>query len=186
MAFQRRLKVGALAVGLSLLGIKLVLGQSGVQPPVQSTAHPRKSTARPTETTITELVKSSARFSGKRVRVFASFHGDGIEHSVLMEPNCGLLDGTSKTPPPGEPQCARGVVPTDSDKAENDPGNQSLDRALAQGERSTRDKHITAEFTGKFRCVPSCISPKHFTLEIERVDRLEVVMKDMRPHRPTE
>lgn len=185
MAFKRRLKIGALVVGLSLLGIKLVLCQSGVQTPALSTAHPQKSAARPTETTITELVKSSTKFSGKLVRVFASFHTDGIER-VLMEPNCGLLDGTSKTPPPGEPQCARGVVPTDSDKAENDPGSQSLDRALAQGERSTRDKHITAEFTGKFRCVPSCVSPKRFTLEIERVDKLEIVMKDMRPHRPAE
>jgi hypothetical protein len=186
MAFKRRSKIGSLVAGLSLLGIKLVLGQSGLQTPALSTARPQESTARPTETTITELVKSSAKFSGKLVRVFASFHTDGIERSVLMEPNCGLLDGTSKTPPPGEPQCARGVVPTDSNKTENDPGNQRLDRALAQGERNTRDKHITAEFTGKFRCIPSCVSPKYFSLEIERVDKLEVVIKDLRPHRPTE
>jgi hypothetical protein len=97
------------------------------------------------------------------------------------EPNCGLLDGTSKTPPPGQPQCIRGVVPVDSDKADNDPGSKNLDRALPQGERGTRDKHITAEFIGRFRCVPSCVSAKRFTLEIERVEKLEVLIKDMRP-----
>jgi hypothetical protein len=145
---------------------------------------PQSASDKSTATTITALVKKSATFTGKRVRVSASFHGDGIERSVLMEPNCGLLDATSKTPPPGEPQCYRGIVPTESDKAENDPGNQDLDRALAQGERSTRDKHITAEFTGIFRCVPSCASPKYFTLEIERVENLKVEMKDLKPHRP--
>ena len=76
------------------------------------------------------------------------------------------------------------IVPMESDNAENVPGNQDLDRALAQGERSTRDKHITAEFTGIFRCVPSCASPKYFTLEIERVENLKVEMKDLKPHRP--
>jgi len=118
------------------------------------------------------------------VRVFASFHTDGIERSVLLEPNCGLLDGTSKTPPPGEPQCYRGLAPAESDKLEGDPTNERLDQILKQGERSTSDKHITAEFTGIFRCKPSCASTKLFVLEIERLDKLEVVMKDHRPHRP--
>jgi len=144
----------------------------------------QSATEKSIETTITALIKRSAIFSGKRVRVFASFHSDGIERSVLLEPNCGLFDATSKTAPPGQPQCYRGVVPTESDKAEKDPGNQSLDRALAQGDRGTRDKHITAEFTGTFRCVPSCASPKYFTLEFERVENLKVEMKDLKPHRP--
>lgn len=34
-----------------------------------------------------------------------TFHTDGREHSVLMEPNCGQLNLTSKTPSQGEPQC---------------------------------------------------------------------------------
>ena len=146
---------------------------------------PKGDPAKPTETTITALVEASAKFSGKRVHVFASFHTDGIHESALMEPNCGLLDGTSKTPPPSQPQCARGIVPTNSTKAGDDPGKQSLDRELAQGNRSTRDKHITAEFTGIFRCIPSCASPKYFSLEIERVANLKVEMKDLKPHRPT-
>ncbi len=186
MAFQQRFRVGALVVVLSLLGIKLVLGQSGVQTPALSTTHPQKPTARSAETTIAELVKWSAKFSGKRVTVFASFHADGIHESVLMEPNCGRFDGTSKTPPPGQPQCYRGVVPFDSDKNENDPGSNELDRAMEKGLRGTEDKYITAEFTGIFRCVPSCAAAKWFKLELERVDKLEVAMKDMRPHRPTE
>jgi hypothetical protein len=156
MAFQRRLNVGALIVGLSLLDMKSVFGQSGVHTPVLSTAHPQASLAKPIETTITELVKSSAKFSGKRVTVFASFYADGIHESVLMEPNCGRFDGTSKTPPPDQPQCYRGVVPFDSDKTENDPGSNELDRAMEKGLRGTEDKYITAEFTGIFRCVPSC------------------------------
>src|SRR5215475_9528640 len=68
------------------------------------------------EATITDLVKSSAKFNGKRVRVLASFHTDGVHRSVLLEPNCGLFDGTSKTPPPGQPQCYRGVTPSESEK----------------------------------------------------------------------
>jgi hypothetical protein len=132
------------------------------------------------ETTITALITKSATFNGKRVRVFASFHSDGIERSVLMEPNCG----EPETPSANEPQCRRGVVPTESDKAEKDPGNQSLDRALAQGNRGTMDKQITAAFTGIFRCVPSCASPKYFTLEIERVENLSVEIKDLKPHLP--
>src|SRR5712664_300975 len=71
-------------------------------------ADPQTRPAKPIGTTITALVESSAKFSGKRVRVFASFHTDGREHSVLMEPNCGQLNRTSKTPTQGEPQCGRG------------------------------------------------------------------------------
>lgn len=150
-------------------------------------ADPQTRAAKATETTITTLVESGARFSGKRVRVPASFHSDGREHSVLMEPNCGELRPTPKTPGTEVPQCYRGVVPLESDKAENDPGNADLDRALAQSPLlGTMDKHITAEFTGIFRCVPSCASPKYFSLEIERVENLKVEMKDLKPHRPTD
>jgi hypothetical protein len=123
-------------------------------------------------------------FSGKRVTVLASFHSDGIHRSVLMEPNCGQLDGTSKTPPPSEPQCARGVAPNFSDKLEDDPNYVSLKRALMQGDRSTMDKHITAAYTGILRCEPSCRSPQRLALKIERVENVQVLMKDMRPHRP--
>ena len=97
-----------------------------------------------------------------------------------MEPNCGQPGASGAN----EPQCRRGVVPMESDKAEKDPGNQSLDRALAQGNRSTMDKHITAAFTGMFRCDPSCVSPNRLTLEIERVENLRVEMKDLEPHPP--
>jgi len=72
----------------------------------------------------------------------------------------------------------------DSDKAETDPGNESLDHALTQGKRGTMDKYISAAFTGVFRCVPSCASPKYFTLEIERVENLRVEIKDVKPHLP--
>ena len=145
-------------------------------------ADPQAGARKPVETTITQLIESGPKFNGKRVRILASFHTDGIERTVLLEPNCG-----SKTPPPGAPQCSRGVSPVDSDKAESDPGNADLDRALAQsGRAGTMDKHITAKFTGIFRCVPFCASPKYFSLEIERVENLKVEMKDLKPHRPTD
>jgi hypothetical protein len=152
----------------SILVSSSVLGQ-------QRTGDPDKSV----ETRITALVTKSATFDGKRVRVFASFHTDGFERSVLMEPNCGQPGAAAN-----ERQCRRGVVPMESDKAEKDPGNHSLDRALAQGNRSTMDKHITAAFIGIFRCDPSCASPRQLTLEIERVENLRVEMKDLEPHPP--
>ena len=137
---------------------------------------------KPVETTVTDLVTSSMKFSGRRVSIYASYHSDGIDRDVLMEPNCGRFSGTSKAVPSGEPQCARGIVPVD--KTENDPGMEDLFRASRQGDRSTSDKHITGAFTGIFRCVPSCKSPQYFTLEIERVKNLRVEKKDLRPHKP--
>ena len=136
------------------------------------------------ETTITAIVESPGKFSGKRVHVFASFHTDGLHWSVLKEPDCGLADGTSKTPPPNQPPCARGVVAVPSTNASDDNGDHALDQALAKGARGTSDKHITAEFTGKFRCLPSCTSPDRLNLEIERTENVSVEMKDINPHRP--
>lgn len=142
-------------------------------------------TTQPIETTVTALVKSPAKFNGKRVHLFASFHTDGLHLSNLMEPNCGILDGTSKTPPPNQPPCARAIAAANSAKSSNDEGDQALDVALAKGERGTSDKHITAEFIGVFRCGTSCKSPKHLKLEIERTENVNVEMKDMKPHHPT-
>lgn len=147
-------------------------------------ARPPQNSDKSTTTSITTLIKKSGIFSGKRVTVSASFHSDGIHTTVLMEPNCGRFDGTSKSPPPGQPQCFRGVVPLDTDKNENDAGTNELYRVMERGLRGTEDKYITAEFTGIFRCDPSCRSPKQFVLDLERVEDLNVVMKDLRPHRP--
>jgi hypothetical protein len=81
--------------------MKLVFGQNGVHTSVVAAAHPHASSEKPTKVTITELVRSSAKFNGKR-------------------------------------------------------------------------------------CVPSCAHAKRFELKFERVDKLQVTMKNMRPHRPTE
>src|SRR5215469_2228350 len=178
---MRLVKARSIRVLLCTIGVSLsAFGQQSTEPNVRISASDKS-----IETTITALVRSSAIFNRKRVRVSASFHSDGIERTVLLEPNCGLPDGTSKTPPPLEPQCNRGVMPVDSDTAEKDAGNAELDRVLAQsGRAGTMDKHITAEFTGKFRCVPSCAHAKWFELEIEGVENLRVEMKDLKPHRP--
>lgn len=152
-----------------------MLGQASVS---------RTHAARPVDTTVTVLVESPQKFIGRRVHIFASFHSDGIHFTLLKEPNCGLFDGTSKTPPPNQPQCSRGIVPIDPAKTIDNPGDQALDQALAKGWRGTEDKHITAEFTGIFRRVRSA-SRKYFGLEIERTENVKVKMKDMNPHRPT-
>ena len=164
----------------AVLSAQSVLGVHGTELRL-----PKRPAEKSVETTITALVNKSAIFRGKRVRVSASYHSDGIHHSVLMEPNCGRPAPDPKTPPTKEPDCGPSVVPVDSEKAANDAGSQDLDRALAQNPLlGTMDKHITAEFTGKFRCVPSCESPKYFVLEIERVENLKVEMKNMKPHWP--
>src|SRR5947208_1910205 len=93
----------------------LCLATLGLWIPIPNlSADPQTRSAMPSRTTISALVKSSAKFNGKRVRIFASLHTDGLEHSVLMEPNCGQLNRTSGTSPEREPQCGRGVVPVDS------------------------------------------------------------------------
>ena len=148
-------------------------------------ADPQVPARKPVDATITQLTESGAKFNGKLVRVSASFHS-GRHVTLLLEPNCGLLDGTSKTPPHGEPQCGKGVKPVESDKAENDPGNADLYRALEQNPLlGTMDKYITADFTGTFRCVPSCAHAKRFELKFDRIENLKVKMIDLNPHRPT-
>jgi hypothetical protein len=148
-------------------------------------ASPQSASQKVIDTTLGELITKSARFSGKRVQLTASFQSDGIERSVLLEPNCGL-SATPKQTTSIEPQCQRGIVPRIPNEVEDHSDMQALDRVLGQGERGTRDKHVTAVFTGRFLCKPSCASPRRLILEIERVDHLEVVMRDLKPHRPTE
>jgi hypothetical protein len=161
-----------------------VVGVGPWFPNPQTTAGPQAQPTKPVEATITQLVESSAKFNGKRVRVRASYSSDGIDFDVLMEPNCGRPTDTSKATPSGEPQCARGVVPTDW--PENDPGTDELARTSPQGARGTSGEYITADFIGRFICVPSCTSPKYFTLQIERVENVKIKMKNLKPHRPTD
>jgi hypothetical protein len=151
-------------------------------PKPQTAGGPQAQPTKQVKATITQLVESSAKFNGKRVSVRASYSSDGIDFDLLMEPNCGRPTDTSKATPSGEPQCARGVVPTDW--PENDPGTDELARTSRDGARGTSGQYITADFTGKFGCRPSCKSPKCFTLEIERVENLKIEMKDLKPHRP--
>jgi hypothetical protein len=172
-------------ISLTVLLCAVVVSPSALGLQGADSRPPQNASDKSTTTTITALVKKTATFSGKRVTVLASFHSDGIHASVLMEPNCGRFDGTSKTPHPGQPQCFRGVVPWDTDNNENDAGTNELYRVMELGlRRTTEDRYITAEFTGIFRCDPSCRSPKQFVLDLERVEKFKVVMKDLRPHRP--
>jgi hypothetical protein len=138
----------------------------------------------PVDTTVTKLARKSATFNGKLVRVAASFDSDGIEHSFLLEPNCGLA-GTTMQPPTVKPECDLAISPWIPDEVENNSDIQALDRALNEGSRGTIYKHVSAVFTGKFICKPSCASAKGRILEIQKVDKLEVLPKDFKPHHPT-
>jgi hypothetical protein len=116
--------------------------------------------------TVCEVVEDALRFVGKRVRFSAKFQSDGIEHTVLKDPNC-----------------SRGIEPLVPDEVEQHPDIQALDRALGQGMRGTMDKHIVATFTGRF-VVRDSHSGLRFVLNIERVDDFKVTQVDLRPHVP--
>lgn len=116
--------------------------------------------------TVCEVVEDALPFVGKRVRFFAKFQSDGIEHSVLMDPNC-----------------VRSIEPLVPDEVEQHPDIQALDRALGQGIRGAMDKRIVATFTGRF-VVRDSQSGLRFVLNIERVDDLKVTQVDLRPHVP--
>jgi hypothetical protein len=64
--------------------------------------------------TVCEIVENALRFVGKRVRFSAKFQSDGIEHSVLTDPDCG-----------------RGIEPFVPDEVEQHPDIEAFDRALA-------------------------------------------------------
>jgi len=105
-------------VRLTVLLYAVVVSPSALGLQGSESRPPQNASDKSTATTITALVRKSAMFNGKRVTVIASLHSDGIHTIALMEPNCGRFDGTSKTPPPGQPQCFRGVVQWDTDKNE--------------------------------------------------------------------
>lgn len=115
--------------------------------------------------TVCEIVKDALRFVGKRVRFSAKFQSDGIEHSVLTDPDCG-----------------RGIEPFVPDEVEQHLDIQTLDRALDRGMRGTMDKRIVATFTGRFVLRDSDSSRLRFFLNIERIDELKVTPVDLKPH----
>jgi hypothetical protein len=121
----------------------------------------------PIDTTVCEVVGDSQRFDGKKVRFFARFQSDGIERSVLTDS-----------------KCARGIIPFVPDEVENHRDIQAFDRALEQGIRGTRDKHVVATFTGRFVRQAKPSSNPRFILQIERIDNLKVIMINLKPHVP--
>jgi hypothetical protein len=117
--------------------------------------------------TVCDVVDDPLRFAGKRVRFSAKFQSDGIENSVLTDPNCG-----------------RGIEPFVPDEVEQHPDIQALDLALDEGMRGTMDKHIVATFTGRFVLRDSYSSRLRLVLNIERIDELKVTPVDLKPHVP--
>jgi hypothetical protein len=117
--------------------------------------------------TVCEIVEDALRFVGKRVRFSATFQSDGIEHTVLTDPDC-----------------YGGIEPLVPDEVEQHSDIQALDRALATGMRGTMDKHIVATFTGRFVLHDSYSSRLRFVLNIERIEELKVTPVDLKPHVP--
>ena len=117
--------------------------------------------------TVCEIVEDPLRFVGKRVRFSAKFQSDGIEHSVLTDPDCG-----------------RGIEPLVPDEVERHPDIEAFDRALDQGMRGTIDKRIVATFTGRFVLRDSYSSRLGFVLNIERIDDCKVTQVNLKPHVP--
>jgi hypothetical protein len=132
-----------------------------------STQIEQTQSSRAISTTICEIVEDPLRFVGKRVRFSAKFQSDGIETSVLTDPNC-----------------CRGIEPFVPDEVERHPDIEALDRSLGQGMRSTMDKHIVASFTGRFVLRDSYSSRLRFVLNIEGIDDLKVTPIDLKPHVP--
>ena len=118
-------------------------------------------------TTVCDVVEDPLRFVGKTIRFSARFDSDGIERSVLTDPNCG-----------------RGIEPFAPNEVEQHPDIRALDSALGQGMRSTMDKRIVANFTGRFLLRDSNSSRLQFVLNIVRIDDLKVTPLDLKPHVP--
>ena len=114
-----------------------------------------------------DTVRDRQRFDGKKVRFFASFQSDGLEHSALINSRCG-----------------RGIIPFAPDEVEHHPDIEAFDHALDKGRRGTMDKRIVAMFTGQFVRKPNPSSHTRFFLEIKRIDHLQVTMIDLTPHVP--
>lgn len=122
---------------------------------------------KPVDTTVCEIVQSTQRFDGKRVRFVADFRSDGIERSVLTDSKCG-----------------RGIIPFVPDEVEHHPDVEAFDRATDTGRLGTRDRRIVATFTGRFIRNLNRASHPRFILEIERIENLQVTMVDLKPHAP--
>ena len=101
------------------------------------------------------------------VRFPANFQSDGRHGSVLTGP-----------------ECVRGIIPFVPDEIENHPDIEALDDALDRGMRGTMDKRIVATFTGKFIVKKDRSSHPVFTLEISKIENLQVSMIDLKPHLP--
>jgi len=122
---------------------------------------------KPLDTTVCEIVRDTHRFDGKMVRFPATFQS-GRHESVLTGP-----------------ECVRGIIPFVPNEIENHPDIEALDDALDRGMRgTTMDKRIVATFTGKFIVKKDRSSHPVFTLEISKIENLQVSMIDLKPHLP--
>ncbi|SRR6266566_2212852 len=145
---------------------ELILADLLSSRPPQFSGQPEQS-SKAINVTVCEIVEDALRFVGKRVRLSAKFQSDGIEHSVLTDPDCG-----------------RGIEPFVPDEVEQHPDIQAFDRALDKGMRGTMDKRIAATFTGRFGLRDSASSRLRFVLNIDRIDELKVTPVDLKPHVP--
>src|SRR5208283_2342819 len=92
---------------------ELILAEVLSAKPAQLSAQTEQTkSSKAINTTVCEVVEDPLRFVGKRVRFSAKFQSDGIERSVLTDPNC-----------------LRGIEPSVPDEVEQHHDIEALDRA---------------------------------------------------------
>lgn len=95
-----------------------------------------------TASTVCQLVRESARFNGKVVRVRGAVSSDGMHWTLLVDSQCEL-----------------GIVLRSSEDVVKHPERhadiESFQSALATGTRGTLDKHVSGNFTGRFIWTPT-------------------------------
>jgi uncharacterized protein len=129
----------------------------------------------PTDTTVSQIIAKSESFSGKQVRIRARFESDGLERSVLVEPQCTILEDTEHNAQV-DLKCKGGIVPYYLDGVEENADIKAFNRAFERGRPGTRDKRIVATFTGRFSCKPTCSAIGGRILEIASISELDATM----------
>ncbi len=113
----------------------------------------------PISTTVCDLVRNPAKYSGERVRFHANVSSDGFEYSSLFDPNCDTVG------------LSFGFFSEDWDK---DAKLKKFDKALEQMSRA-KQPTISATFTGRFTYSPNNTNvTKRRMFEITEVDDLHL------------
>ncbi len=122
-------------------------------------AHPMSGIA--LKTSICELDADPQRFNRKVVELQADYKSDGMEFWILTDPKCPLKGG---------------ILP--SGQVHDAPVGNALLEALRHGCPGTRDKRVTANWTGEFHWEPKNgpgSGRVYRWLDVQKIENLQVV-----------